>query len=98
VHEHVGRCNGHVSGAGSTQALREAWVDLDRDDGSGGAREFTSQRAGAGAELEDDLVRSDPGATNEIGSDAAIKEVLPAPGGRRRTVGARPSRDHGRPP
>jgi hypothetical protein len=24
--------------------------------------------------------------------------VLPAPGGRRRTVGARPSRDHGRPP
>jgi hypothetical protein len=53
-------------------------VELDRDDMRAGANEWAGERAGAGANIENEIAGVDPGCGNEALSPV-VSELMPSP-------------------
>jgi len=82
------------SNLGKTPSQRgsQCRVDLHRDHGRSAAHECSGQSTGPGAEVEDEVARSDTGCANEFrGELATTEKVLAAPARSR-------SNGHGKPP
>ena len=58
--------------------LHAAWVQLDGDDPSAGADQRRGERAGAGADVDDDVTWSDGGVVDEQ-LRPVVSELMPAP-------------------
>lgn len=66
----------HVAEA-LTQAADEGGVDLDRPHAPAAAGQLGGQRAGAGADVQDEVVLADAGVADDLGREARrAEEVL----------------------
>jgi hypothetical protein len=79
-------------GQSARERGREIAIDLHRDDPSGVPRERRRQRAGAGSEIEHQVVTPNLRSANELRRELATAEEMPPATARLRSDG------HGRPP